>query len=401
MGQTTPNIDETLGAGSSISGVVTAAATGYPIGGVQIGLTDDAGQQVFGNSLSVYTDADGSYEITNLPPGTYKVKFSSEGALGSQYYPGASTLSAASSVTVGAGQTVTGIDGALTPGGTLAGRVTDASTGQALADVDVAVVDTRGAFVTFGFTDPNGRYEIPGIAPGTYYVQFFPTGSGIGATDQPQFYGGTSGLAGATPVTISAGETTSGIDGALAPPAATTPGVSSQGGGTPTTPTTPTTPPTTTTTTPTVMTTPPLGQVAQVIPGAPTLFAGFVSGLAKGKPVVRFRLTAGSNGAPKLRSLKVKLPAGLSFVAAQLRKGVKVTGGGKVIEKLTQGQLVVTLASPASAVTVSIGSPALKVSAQLAAKAGKKKAGTLRVTVTVISVNHAARRLSFAVKNPS
>jgi hypothetical protein len=76
----------------------------------------------------------------------------------------------------------------------------------------------------------------------------------------------------------------------------------------------------------------------------PRRIGGSVSGLAKGKPVVKFHLRAGSNGAHGLRSFKVRLPAGLSFVGAQLRKGVKVSGGGKVTEKLTGGQLVVTLA---------------------------------------------------------
>jgi len=71
-----------------------------------------------------------------------------------------------------------------------------------------------------------------------------------------------------------------------------------------------------------------------------------------------------------------------------------------VTEKVTGGQLVVTLGSPAAAVTVTIGSPALKVTTQLAAKAAGKKAGTLRISVTVMPVRGAGRTLSFAVKNP-
>lgn len=126
-----------------------------------------------------------------------------------------------------------------------------------------------------------------------------------------------------------------------------------------------------------------------------------MSGLGKGKPVVKFRLRSGSNGAPKLRSFKVRLPAGLAFVVNQLRNGLKVTGGGKVTEKVTGGQLVVTLGTHAAAVTVSISSPALKVTGQLSAKAARKKAGTLRVMVTVTPVNQAGHVLSFTVKNPS
>ena len=99
--------------------------------------------------------------------------------------------------------------------------------------------------------------------------------------------------------------------------------------------------------------------------------------------------------------MKFKLPAGLGFVAAQVRTGVKVTGAGKVTEKVIGGQLIVTLGSPSRTVMVSISSPAVKVTTRLAAKAAQNRAGTLRVIVTVTPVNAAGRMLPFAVKNPS
>jgi len=385
VGQTTPNIDETLSEGGSISGVVTDAATGYPIGGVRVMITDGAGAAVYFNEFSPYTEPDGSYDVTNLPPGSYKVEFSSEGALGFQYYKNASTLSAATAVTVSAGQAATDIDGALTEGGTIKGRVTDASTGRALADAEVDILDARGDFLNDEFTDANGQYTVSGIAPGTYYVEVMPDNNDQSPPYQPEFYAGSGTLAGATPVTVAAGATTNGINVA----------VSASSGGSPVPSTTTTT--TTTATTPT----PPAGQAATVTPGPPTLSGGSVSGLGKGKPVVKFRLASGSNGAHKLKSFKVKLPAGLAFVAGKVGKGVKVTGGGRVTEKLTGGQLVVTLGSAAKVVTVSISSPALKVTAQLEAKAASKKAGALKVTVTVTPVNGTGHVLSFTARNPS
>ena len=384
VGQTTPNIDETLGEGGSISGVVTDAATGYPIGGVRVTITDDAGEAVYANEFGPYTDQDGSYDVTNLPPGSYKVEFSSVGALGFQYYKDADTLSAATDVMVAAGQAVTSVDGALTEGGSLQGRVTDASTGQALVDAEVEIVDARGDLLNDAFTDANGQYTVFGITPGTYYVEVMTDDNNVLIPYQPEFYGGSGTLAGATPVTITAGATTAGIDIGVPPGA----GVSSSPSAS-----TPTTTPVTTTT--------PTGQAAQVNPGPPTLSAGSVTGLGRGKPAVKFRLASGANGGRKLKSFKVKLPAGLAFVAGQLSKGVKVTGGGKVTEKLTGGQLVVTLGSLAKTVTVSISSPAVKVTAQLKAKAASKKAGTLKVTVTVTPVNGTGHMLSFTVKNPT
>lgn len=70
-------------------------------------------------------------------------------------------------------------------------------------------------------------------------------------------------------------------------------------------------------------------------------------------------------------------------------------------EKLIGGQLVVTLRSPASAVTVRISSPALKVAPRLMAKAAHRRTGTLRVIITVSPVNAVSRVLSFIVRSPA
>jgi hypothetical protein len=382
LGQVTPNIDETLGQGGSISGVVRDAATGYPLGGETILLTDDAGRPVY-SGLYSGTQPDGSYEISNLAPGSYKVQFASDGALAFQYYQAASTLGAATPVTVTAGQTATNIDGALLRGGTLEGVVTDASTGQGLPNGYLQVLDAGGHPVSYGYTDANGRYQIHGLAPGSYYLV---AGVYLDGFYQQEFYGGTIGLAGATPVTITAGATSAGIDIAVNPESVTPPSVGGQSTGAPTT--------TTATTTTTSTTQTPVAVVTRVIPGLPTLLSGSVSGLGKGKPVVKFRLRSGSHRAHKLRSFRVKLPAGLAFVGAQLRKGVKVNGGGKVTEKVIGGQLVVTLGSPASMVSVSIGSPALKMTRGSGAH-------SLRVIVTVTPVNGTGHTLSFTVKHPA
>ena len=53
---------------ATLYGVVIDAETGYPIAGVLVSL--------LGTALSAYTGGDGSYEITNIPAGTYSVEFS-------------------------------------------------------------------------------------------------------------------------------------------------------------------------------------------------------------------------------------------------------------------------------------------------------------------------------------
>src|SRR5688500_14217044 len=55
----------------AIQGVVADAASGEPFAGVTVVATSPALQ----GTQSAFTDADGVYKITNLPPGTYTVTF--------------------------------------------------------------------------------------------------------------------------------------------------------------------------------------------------------------------------------------------------------------------------------------------------------------------------------------
>src|SRR5262249_999188 len=55
--------------------------------------------------------------------------------------------------------------------GLIAGRVTDAKTGQPLAGVTVVAQGPLGAQAEL--TDGQGHYEITGLAPGVYVVRFY------------------------------------------------------------------------------------------------------------------------------------------------------------------------------------------------------------------------------------
>jgi hypothetical protein len=72
-----------------------------------------------------------------------------------------------------------------------------------------------------------------------------------------------------------------------------------------------------------------------------------------------------------------------------------------VSEQLQGGQLLLTLGSPESAVSVSLSSSALKESATLAGKAKTHKVGSLTGKVTVTSATGPAVALSFTVNNPA
>jgi hypothetical protein len=142
-------------AGPMKAGVRAAAAAPGAISGH---LTD-AGTPVAGATvellISVYpffalahtsTDVAGAYRLDNVPPGSYKLKFSLPGAL-VQFFPQKTTVEDAAVVTVTEGaETV--VDETVLPHGSLAGRITT-STGAAAGGAPVNVY-TVGGFVRAG-----------------------------------------------------------------------------------------------------------------------------------------------------------------------------------------------------------------------------------------------------------
>ncbi len=96
--------------------------------------------------------------------------------------------------------------------GRITGRVTDRTTGLALAGMRVAVLDQnwRGSLVT---TDAAGVYVSGNLTPGTYLVQFSDPGNNY----PTQFYDGAAGFLNAAEVIVTSGSLISGIDAALMP----------------------------------------------------------------------------------------------------------------------------------------------------------------------------------------
>src|ERR1700722_9574118 len=114
--QSYPGIDATLGAGGSISGVVTAPGA---VNAAGVCVLAFAGADGYFENLAI-TEADGAYEITNLPADSYKIQFdpTCAGLQSTDYtgnwYNDAPNISMATSETVPPGGAVTGIDGTLT-----------------------------------------------------------------------------------------------------------------------------------------------------------------------------------------------------------------------------------------------------------------------------------------------
>jgi Carboxypeptidase regulatory-like domain len=208
----------------SISGTVTGAPSHAGVPGVEVCVEKTVNEGEIPaeiNDHCVFTAANGDYEIGSVAPGTYMPLFSPR-VKGQNYLPryyDVDGMWPSDSVTVGEGPT-TGIDVELPEGGRVKGQVTEEVGGNPLAGVMVCA--GRGwehREPVCVPTDANGRYEIIGLWSEDYTLKFSPDHSGLqyfGEYYDDEIFG--SGLP-ATPVSVTAGSVTAGIDAALKPSA--------------------------------------------------------------------------------------------------------------------------------------------------------------------------------------
>ena len=206
---------------ASIAGSVSGRVTnkqGQPVPNVNVSLLyqPPSGTCRTGIVLNpVVTDASGNYTLAAVPAGTYRVQYSpafGSGYPSSQYYQHTTDYSTATLITLTTGQTLTGIDDTLIAGGTITGTVSDAT--HPLAGIEVRANDGNGGFNTTATTGADGTYTVSGVTPGTAKVYFTDPSGTFGF----QWYHNvvtTSG--GATPVTVTDGQTSPGIDVTLSP----------------------------------------------------------------------------------------------------------------------------------------------------------------------------------------
>jgi hypothetical protein len=203
----------TLVRASTISGTVTASGGGA-IPGVQVELRDVNGNWVPGPNQA-QTDASGNYILSGFQAGSYKLYFNgaSQGYIG-QWYNGKSDQASADTITLAAGQSQTA-NAALDQGGSITGTVTVSGTQNGIQGINVGLFDQNGMWVPLNgnvMTGADGSYTIGGLVSGTYKVCF-----NAGSTSYiAKCY---DNLAwdpwNATPIQVTAGAATAGVDAAL------------------------------------------------------------------------------------------------------------------------------------------------------------------------------------------
>lgn len=220
----------TVTAGQVVTGIDAAlASTGCGCGFIQGTVTNASGAPVAGASVSVYpsggggaiwtatTSSDGTYTANISPaPGTYQVQFSAPNYT-VQWYDNQSSQATATPITVGNGQTITGIDAQLqvapSNSATLSGSVSNFSAGGPVVGATVVVHNYFGFDVTQTTTDSSGNWSVSNLAAGVYRLEVQPP---AGSNLSSWWYNNEVDLAHSNPIALANGQAITGIETLLA-----------------------------------------------------------------------------------------------------------------------------------------------------------------------------------------
>jgi hypothetical protein len=222
-GATTTGINFALAPGGRISGTVIDAATSAPIANVFVQIRRGTDGQGVSNT---FTDGSGNYVSgPGLPTGTYyAVTLNSLGYV-DEFYDNiicfGCSFNAGTPISVTVGATTPGINFALDLGGRISGRLTDAGTGEPIANGIVNIYNSTGSFISSVSADSSGNYmTFSGVPAGSCFVRTFVIGQGYvnelyDNIPCPVFQ---CDVTTGTPIPVTAGATTPNIDFALIGP---------------------------------------------------------------------------------------------------------------------------------------------------------------------------------------
>ncbi len=208
IGEALSGYDAALVRGASISGTVTAAATGAALGAITVSLHDPANPESLLRQTT--TDSQGYYVFRRLEAGDYIVRFRN-GAYIPVWYDGSPDAENATALSLVVGEN-TEADAALHLGARIEGTVSHGPDNLPLASVFVGAYDASETLVKSVYTSSNGAYALTGLTDGNYYVVFSRYGYVTQwHEDRPDFDS-------ADPITVTAPEVVSGMDAHLKAP---------------------------------------------------------------------------------------------------------------------------------------------------------------------------------------
>jgi 5-hydroxyisourate hydrolase-like protein (transthyretin family) len=209
----TTSVDGELTVGATIAGVVTDEA-GQPVGNVAVWARPTAGDGTrFPTGVS--TSPDGTYSLSGLAPGDYRVQFETDQAatnVAGEWWNDAKTEAAADVLTLGEGESVAGVSPVLSPGAGISGVVRDGS-GAPLTDAQVSLHAVDGTWLANAWTAPDGSYRFQGLDTGSYRLEFRTQ---VGERSfLSEWWNNAPDLASADDLVTVAGTTAEGIDAVL------------------------------------------------------------------------------------------------------------------------------------------------------------------------------------------
>lgn len=211
LGATTTGIDAAMVAGGHITGTVRARGTRTVLADMCVDAYDGGG----GVAASAQTDSSGTYTLSALPTGSYRVGFGCGGdnpPYRTQYYNNKATLASATPIPVTEDTTTSGINAAMVGQGQITGTVIARTTRAPLAGICVRAYNRRRGVLASAQTNAGGNYTLSALPARSYRVGF---------TDCShhrylrQYYKDKPSWASADPVAVTAGTTTSRVNAAM------------------------------------------------------------------------------------------------------------------------------------------------------------------------------------------
>jgi predicted phage tail protein len=217
-----------------VSGTITDSGTALPLSGAAVAIYRQTSATSVAFVKSGSTNASGVYMVSGLQTGTYYALASAAGHVIEVYDNMPCTAActtadilAGTPIAVVAGSVTSGRDFALDPGGSITGMVTNAVTSAPLVNAQVNVYTRVGGspqFVDATSTNSTGGWTVAGLPTGVYYAFTSTFSANVRYTNEiyndiacPISCSSTTATSSGTPISVTAGATTSGINFALSP----------------------------------------------------------------------------------------------------------------------------------------------------------------------------------------